>query len=340
LNKISVVGIATIAEALKRDQRDQSMAMNDHHIFHHGDNKEINIHEECMSQCRSSILLKCIQLHPGSLALVNELGCLPLHILLENMSSSIEQALMMIEKHPAALEHPNTGGSLPIHIECSHRARSSVLSKCIELYPESLEIPDMQGCLPLNRLFGNKSSSEYDALKMIEKYPAALQYQNIYGYLPIHVECYRQCRSSIISKCIELYPEALDAKAMNTIIKKVDKSNFSRYSSVLSSVFTTRPMSLYDHQAYIQDDIRLKPYYRRRILNLLPRHIFTPKHDADYRDLNWQPRAAMVMLLSQIQQQSRQHGSYVALLVESLLDMSSPGVVEPTRMVDHSIINH
>jgi hypothetical protein len=38
---------------------------------------------------------------------------------------------------------------------------------------------------------------------------AAFQHQNNAGELPRHIECDRQCRSSIISKYIELYPEAL-----------------------------------------------------------------------------------------------------------------------------------
>jgi ankyrin repeat protein len=44
---------------------------------------------------------------------------------------------------------------------------------------------------------------------MMEKYPAALQYIDDYGNPPLHVECKMQCKPLIISKCIELYPEAL-----------------------------------------------------------------------------------------------------------------------------------
>ena len=45
---------------------------------------------------------------------------------------------------------------------------------------------------------------------LMEKYLAALQHATKYnGYRALHLECSLQCRSAIIAKCIELYPEAL-----------------------------------------------------------------------------------------------------------------------------------
>jgi hypothetical protein len=86
-------------------------------------------------------------------------------------------------------------------------------------------------------------------------------------------------------------------------------------------------MSLYHRYAYlVDDDIRDDPTYRRRILNLLPCDVYSPRHDADYRDLNWRSRSAMMMLLSRMkihQQHSRPQTSLnkvSALLVETLLD--------------------
>jgi hypothetical protein len=117
---------------------------------------------------------------------------------------------MMIEKYAAALRHQNRYGNLPLHIECSNNCRSSITSKCIELYPESLAVTDKNGDLPLHMLLRNKLSSLDDVLSMIEKYPAALNHQNkCHGYLPLHIECMYQCRSAIISKCIDIYPESL-----------------------------------------------------------------------------------------------------------------------------------
>jgi ankyrin repeat protein len=265
------------------------------------------LHIECMKRCRSSIISKCIQLHPQALSVANTKGSLPLHELLENITSSINDAMMMIENYPAALQHQNRDGYLPLHIECMTQCRSSIISKCIELYPRSLSKVDAKICLPLHRLLMNLSSSTKDALLMIEKYPAALEHRGRRGQLAIHIERNRLCRESIISKCIELYPETFDNDVMVAILEKINKHSFPRYASVLSIMFTARPMSLYNHQPYVRNDIRKVPGCRRTILELLPRRVFTPTHDADYRDLNWQPRAAILMLFSQmkIKQQSR-----------------------------------
>jgi hypothetical protein len=128
------------------------------------------------------------------------------------------------------------------------------------------------------------------------------------------MECHSRCRSSIISRCIELYPGILDDEAVAIIIAKVNKSNFLAYAPALLVIFAARPMSLYDREASSQYDIRADPHYRRRILNLLPRHVFTPTHESDYRDLHWQPRAAMMMLSSKIQ-----HIKYlINILLQSL----------------------
>jgi hypothetical protein len=59
-------------------------------------------------------------------------------------------------------------------------------------------------------------------------------------------------------------------------------------------------MSLYNYDSQQEADIRADPLYRRRILHLLPRQVFTPTHDADYRDLNRKPRTAMIMFLLQM----------------------------------------
>jgi hypothetical protein len=336
---------------------------------------QLYIHEECMNQCRSSILLQYIDRYPEALAQADAEGYLPLHRLLWNESSSTELALMMMDKYPAALQHGNHICDLPLHIECKFRARSAILSECIERYPEGLAMADSFGYLPLSAIISNnlstvdatlmimekyrpalvhqenqhrylalhmecsgrcnstiiakyielcpealsradsnqylplhallmnEDSSVEDALMMIDKYPAALQHRGRFNQLPLRLECDYQCRTVIIAKCIELYPQAFDDNTF--ILKRIDKSNFKAYAYLLAIIFTASPMSLYRHN-YARNEIRADPYYRRRILYLLPRHVFTPVHDADYRDLNWHPRAVMMMLLSQMKIQSRQ----------------------------------
>jgi ankyrin repeat protein len=291
------------------------------------------LHIECRNKCRLSLVSKLIDLYPEALSVADQGRSLPLHYVLQKKSLGLtDLALMMIEKYPTASSHADADGRMPIHIECKYQCRSAIISKCIELYPESLaENDDDDERLPLHILLNNKLSTLDQALLMIEKYPAALQCKDLYEWLPIHLECFKQCRPAIMSKYIELYPHALDNESICKITGEIYKSDFHRYKAVLSIIFTARPMSLYEHPSgsKLQEvrhilDIRKHPTPRRRILNLLPRHVFTATHDADYRDLNWQPRAAVIMLLSQmkLQQQSRhkhQALSSNSFLVESLL---------------------
>jgi len=104
------------------------------------------------------------------------------------------------EHHPCILIYD-------LHIECGNSCRSAVIWKYVQKHPEALAQADF-GYLPLHKLLANRISSTEDALLMMEKYPAALQHQNSHG-VPLHLECKNQCRSAIIRKCIELYPEAL-----------------------------------------------------------------------------------------------------------------------------------
>jgi ankyrin repeat protein len=285
---------------------------------------------ECKARCRVPVILKCIELYSEALSVADDEGFLPLHRLLKNQSSSIEDALTIIEKYPIALQHRGFLNNLAIHIECKYRCRSSIISKCIELYPESLAMVDHGGFPPLHRLLMNELSTIGDALMIIEKNPEVL-YQRDRNYcLPIHIECKNRCRSAVMSKCMELYPEGLGNQGISIITEKINKHNFRTYSKFISMYFTAQPMNLYNRYMHVinKHDIIHNPYYRRRILNdLIPRHVFTPTHESDYRDLNWQPRAAMMMLLSQIlQQQNRRQ-------------QQSANAAQPSITEDEVIIN-
>jgi hypothetical protein len=255
---------------------------------------------------------------------------LPLHCYLQKFSSEttdISVPLMMIEKYPAALRHPDGLGRLPIHVECQNSCRSPVISECIELYPESLAVADRCDALPLQKLLSNQLSSASDALAMIEAYPVAVKRRNGFGTLPFHIEFQTQRRPSILAKCVELYPESIDQIIFFKFIRKISQRNFSTFISVLSILFTARPMMLYDHHVSRDGIITVDPYIRRKVLNnLLPRQVFTPTHDADYQDLNWQPRYAMMMFLSQIkilQQRLSNKNAVVAMMMGSLIDTSN-----------------
>jgi hypothetical protein len=66
------------------------------------------------------------------------------------------------------------------------------------------------------------------------------------------------------------------------IVEKARWSGFREASASLSIAITAYPMSLcpYSHRAYCQNDSRKEPNFRRRVLQLLLRHVFTPTHNA------------------------------------------------------------
>jgi hypothetical protein len=91
---------------------------------------------ECSNQCRLAVISKCIQLHPKSLAVSCDQGCLPLHNIVSNHTSSFDVALLLIEKYPVALRHQNLKGQLPLHIECMIQCRIVLVRKYLALYPQ------------------------------------------------------------------------------------------------------------------------------------------------------------------------------------------------------------
>jgi hypothetical protein len=65
--------------------------------------------------------------------------------------------------------------------------------------------------LLLHDLLMGGSWSEEETLMIIDEHPDLLKHQDSQGKFPIHIECSSQCRSHIILKCIEIYPESLSA---------------------------------------------------------------------------------------------------------------------------------
>jgi hypothetical protein len=284
-----------------------------------GVSNNLPLHCECMTQCRSAIISKCIELHPEALAMTNESDHLPLHLLLTNESSSINDALMMIEKYPAALEQKTNLSHLPLHLECGDRARRAVISKCIDRYPESLAVTDKGLDLPLHRCLSNSRSSVETALMMIEKYPAAVKHQNFFNRLPIHVECKFLCRLAVIRQCVELYPSSLQLQDydLKTPLTRVIYQIYAtrtvievyKFLPALSCLANANPTSYsklivdpgveYVHRAWYicwsQDYLRY-----RILLNLALDEKLPPDFLLQKCDLNWQPRSSLIHLMLQM----------------------------------------
>jgi hypothetical protein len=285
-----------------------------------GGDRYLPIHIECANQSRAAILSKCIEIYPKSLSISGKNDSLPLHLLLANHSSSVGNAFMIIDKNPEALQCKEcVDGSddkyLPLHIECRYRCRPAILSKCIALYPEALSLSNQNGSLPLHLLLSNISSSVEAVTMVIEKCPTAVKcFETSYlskKYLPIHIECRQQCRSVVLSKFIELYPESLSicdgdrqipwTAALNgmylsyEIIYMLRKSLFLLLSAHPAAFYHPSDDPLVNKLGIMQD-----PRCCRMILNLLPSCLSSAAHLQSCRDLNWQPRYSLLHLWLQL----------------------------------------
>jgi hypothetical protein len=143
-----------------------------------------------------------------------ECGNAPLPDLFADMPSFCEEYRVLWHcdlriEELAIMATNNQIDELDFHMECKNQCRSSFIKRCIELSPEGLAKCGRYGSLPLHVILMNRSSFAELAFYMIDKYTAALQHRDGYERLPLHLACMSQCRSSIIAKCIELYPESL-----------------------------------------------------------------------------------------------------------------------------------
>jgi hypothetical protein len=224
----------------------------------------------------------------------------------------------MIEKYPAALKRQDDCGYLPLHVECLYRCRLPIISKCIELYPEALRVVDVDGYLPLHCSLANESSQTDvgSILFLIKKYPAALEHKSANDSLPIHLECYYQCRRSIISKCIELYPESFNKYiegvadeliplklVLAKILQVVTPVRLDKVLPAMSFLASIDP-SCYSkllHDPNIDClNLRFGNLTRRLLLNILPANMLSPSFHQHHNDLNWKPRSSLIHLLLQM----------------------------------------
>jgi hypothetical protein len=295
-------------------------AMHDHPgalRLHFDENGSLPIHIECRNQCRSSVLVKCIELYPESLTVADGDGYWPLHAAIKNKSASFNAIMTLIDGHPGILRKQDNDGCLPLHIACQytwHPMLSSIIAKLIELYPGSLAVTDRYEELPLHYVISNPSSPVEIALLLTEKYPQVLRHADRRGQLPIHIECWNQCRASIISKYIEVFPESAgirddeDHIPWTRALNQVANYNIYGKRTSLLILLSAYPAAFYHPPNQPMVDKLAKrhsPRCRRLILNLLPSCLSSAAHLQAYHDLNWQPRLSLLHLWLQIRLKSR-----------------------------------
>jgi hypothetical protein len=171
-------------------------------LQHQNSYGHLRLRTECKYQCRSFIISKCIELYhaidvaewqPEQLAVKDNRDDLPLHLLLENKTSAVEDAITT-ENYPDVLSHRNRGGDFPLHLKCKNQCRLSIISISIEKDSKLSVCADSANDLPLHVLMRYKLSSVNDTLMIMEKFPEALGHCNREDNFPIRIECNGQCR--------------------------------------------------------------------------------------------------------------------------------------------------
>jgi hypothetical protein len=139
-------------------------------------------------------------------------------------------------------------------------------------------------------------------MMMIKKYPAALMHPDIIHTLPIHIECRYKCRSSVVSTCIELYPDSLskaDGEQMlplhcllrdvNEIYSEEDAlMMIEKYPAALQhqDKYGCLPIHLYCKSAILSKCIELYPESLRvaDLQGYLPLHIRLKRYTSSVDD--------------------------------------------------------
>ena len=104
----------------------------------------------------------------------------------------------------------DTTKRLPLHLLCATAKSVDSVAGLIKLFPEALAVKDADGQLPLHVACSNTSVAATEIVQTVmEAAPEALQCADSAGNLPIHIACQYATSSTLISKMITIFPEAL-----------------------------------------------------------------------------------------------------------------------------------
>jgi ankyrin repeat protein len=230
----------------------------------------------------SEVSLEVVQIlmdyYPEACAMEDQLGSLPLHHAAMNTSTSIQIFTLLIDKYPGATAARNRQDCLPLHLACIYEARRPIIAYLIGCYPQACETADEHGQYPLH-LAAVKARSLDIMTMLIRSYPTACRIRDQYDKLPIHYVSYQINHEDgvpIIEKMLAYHPEIIHAP--------------------------------YNHMSTLY---RYKYYYNRSIavhrmmLNACPQLLEEADDRRSYRDFNWKARKACLMLMLQLQSNSR-----------------------------------
>jgi ankyrin repeat protein len=168
------------------------------------------IHTECSKKCRYDVIMKAIDLYPGSLAICDESGRFPLLVLMRNRLASARTIRAVTEKYIDCLKsnHINIK-DLPVNTALFTKDAQNNLSKCVKICPESVVVALSLRYLRVRDFIELPCLHEHKLLEIVGTYPNILKINHDYSGNLIHVECASKCRVNVLSAFITISPESL-----------------------------------------------------------------------------------------------------------------------------------
>lgn len=201
---------------------------------------------------RTSVIMNVVRLFPQGASHVDNLGCLPFHILSMHAEEWDENVESVYNAHRAAI-HARCGSSLdnrlPIHLTASNaRASETLISRLVRLHPRAASVADRQGKLAFHLCCETGKDWECGTGAIYEAFSGAVEVAegNSRGWLPLHMVA--QCRDSstaLIEKLVELNQAAASVKdTRGRFALHLACAAGKKWDSGLETLFNAYPTSL------------------------------------------------------------------------------------------------
>ncbi|GKY94624.1 hypothetical protein MPSEU_000427900 [Mayamaea pseudoterrestris] len=170
--------------------------------------------EEC-------VISQLVRVYPQAASHADNSGILPMHLIAMNASewSNATDAICNANRNAVASRCGATGHNrLAIHLAAaSPKSRDSLIARLIQLHQRSAALEDGKGCLPMH-LACEIGKNWQDGVRAIHvAFPEAVRQpeRNERGWFPLHLAAKAGGPLELITKLIELFPEAAEIADRN-----------------------------------------------------------------------------------------------------------------------------
>jgi ankyrin repeat protein len=132
-----------------------------------GNNENLPLHIECRYKARYEVIVKLVDVFPGSLSVANKKGCYALHYVSGNPYGSLYALQYVYGKHPTIVSTPDVFGQLPLFHAVFSTEESEVENLAPYHVPRSLTHADKQ-------MFAMTLERPRKLVFLLKKYPPAL----------------------------------------------------------------------------------------------------------------------------------------------------------------------